>query len=107
MLFLSQFDTDPYILDKDTVSSPFRIKRQYRSIVIRGGPRPPLQSPNHQQIMAQITISPTKNGQNHHHQAVPKITNHQEKNLQITKHFEHQNDRFQHLLLLFLTCTNH
>ena len=29
--------------------------------------------------MAQITISPTKNGQNHHHQVDPQITNHQEK----------------------------
>ena len=29
--------------------------------------------------MAQITISPPKNGQNHHHQADPQITNHQEK----------------------------
>ena len=43
-----------------------------------GGARPPLQSPNHQQKLAQITISPTKNGQNHCHQVDPQITNHQE-----------------------------
>ena len=38
----------------------------------RGGPRPPLQSPNHQQKIAQITISPPKKRQNHHHQVNEK-----------------------------------
>ena len=84
-----------------------KLTTMLNSIMNRGGPRPYLESPNHQQKMALITISPPKNGQNHHHQAVPKITNHQEKNLQITKYFDRQNDRFQPLLLLFLPCTNH
>ena len=44
-----------------------------------GGGQTPLQSPNHQQKSAQITISPPKNGRNHHHQVDPQITNHQEK----------------------------
>jgi len=45
-----------------------------------GGTRTPPESPFHHQKIAKITISPSKNSLNHHHQDPLDITNHQAKN---------------------------
>ena len=64
--------------------------------------------------MAQITISPTKNGYNHYHQVSPQITNHQAKSFKSPPIFSSQTEvsieKWQFLapfLLLLQIWNNH